>query len=138
MPKLVWLETFEIGVPEIDDDHKQILSVMRNVRSAAEREQTDLCGKYLDELLVVSRAHFQREEDFLRKWEYGDLEGHIRYHQALYSRADAMKKTCQDALPGKDLETCCGEMMDFLIDDVIRGDLPLKSFFQEKGLAKPQ
>ena len=134
--RLEWLDTFELGVPEIDDDHKNLLSVMRDVQCSAEQGKMGRCGKHLEQLMRDTRAHFDREEKLLRKWRYGDVQGHVAYHAKLYSRAEAAKKSCENIESREDLVECCKEMMSFLIDDIVRGDLPLKTFFEEMGLVE--
>ncbi len=136
--KLEWFGTFELGVPEIDDDHKRLLSVMRDIQSSAEQGSTDECEQNLGKLLDEIRAHFGREEEFLRKLGYDGVQDHIAYHAELYSRAEAAKNSCQKLASQEDLLDCCEELMSFLIDDIVRGDMPLKSFFEEKGLVEQQ
>ena len=136
--RLEWFDTFELGVPEIDDDHKHLLSIMRDVQSSAEQGKSDLCARNLGKLLNDTKAHFGREEEFLRKLGYDGVQGHVAYHGELYSRAKAVKSSCENRVSREDLADCCEEMMSFLIDDIVRGDLPLKSFFEQKGLVKLQ
>lgn len=137
MTKFKWLETFELGVPLIDDCHKKIMSAMQDVLSLAETGQIALCKERLDELLRISAEHFQEEENFLRECGYDSVENHVRYHARMYSRAEAVNKSCANIESKEDLKDCCEEMMAFLVDDVIKGDIALKTFFQNKGLAKP-
>lgn len=134
MINLEWLETFELGNPEIGNDHKELLAAMKRIAAAAVVEDFDLCGQLLDELVVQSEAHFRREEELLENAGYRFVDFHREYHSALIARAEEMKKICKGVKSRGNFKACCDEMMSFLVDDIIGGDLNFKSFLQEKGL----
>ncbi|MGB8275609.1 MAG: hemerythrin domain-containing protein [Alphaproteobacteria bacterium] len=136
MQKFVWLETFELGIPQIDDEHKQMLSIMQRVQDTANAEQFDECMTLLDDLISVSEAHFTREEELLEKLRYPGVAEHREYHSALLARAEAVKEICKGMRSRANFKGCCEEMFGFLVDDVVAGDLTLKSFLQEKGAIK--
>lgn len=136
MAKLEWLETFELGYPEIDNDHKEMLSIMKAIEAQADAENFELCAKLLDELIFHSKAHFEREEKLLADAGYPYVDLHGEYHSALVARADAVKEICQGIRSKENFKDCCMEMFGFLVDDVIAGDLQFKSFLEEKGLIK--
>lgn len=132
-----WLETFELGVPEIDNDHRAMLALMKALQSSAKAGDRRTSVKLLDRLLAFSHDHFAREEAFLRRWNYQEEGEHRRYHEGLYARAQAVKKACAQTESRKGFDECCEEMMSFLVDDIVRGDLGLKSFLQDAGLTLP-
>ncbi len=136
MAKLDWLETFELGLPEIDDDHREMLAIMKSVEAAADADDFDLCADLLDKLIEFSTAHFKREEDLLEKAEYPYLGIHKEYHSGLIARADSVKNICKEIKSRKNFKECCSEMFQFLVDDVVAGDLKFKSFLEEKGLVQ--
>jgi len=134
--RLEWLATFELGVAEIDDDHRKMLATMQRVRDALGAGDRAACLAALDALLEVSAAHFEREEAFLTAHGYADVAKHQAYHTDLFYRAATLKAAGARVETMDQLEACCDEMMSFLIDDVVRGDAGLKSFLQAKGLTR--
>jgi len=132
-----WMETFELGVPEIDSDHRALLDLMRAVQSAAAAHNRERCVQYMDRVRAFSRSHFAREEKLLDDWNYPNTERHASYHADLMARADAVAGACAKIEDAAALEDCCREMMSFLIDDVVRGDHRLKSFLQKADLVLP-
>lgn len=136
MAKLDWLETFELGVPEIDDDHREMLAIMKRVEVAADAEDFDLCADLLDKLIEFAKAHFKREEDLLEEAGYAHLELHKEYHAALVHRANTVKAICKGLRTRERFKDCCSEMFGFLVDDIVAGDLGFKSFLEEKGMIK--
>jgi len=135
MVALEWLDTFEIGLREIDDDHREMLRIMRDVKSAGEARDRDACIRLLDALIDFSKSHFAREEKILREIEFPSTDVHEAYHADLLERADVVKEACKAIRSDRDFKGCCEEMFGFLIDDVIAGDMKIKSFLQARGIA---
>lgn len=136
MMKLQWLESFSIGIKSIDDDHKNILQAMQNVQVAVENQDYSLCSSLLDELVDLAMAHFEREEEYLAHVSYPYIEEHILYHQELLLKIKAVRTICNNANSQGGLEECFYSMAEFLIDDIIEGDLQFKSYLQSRGLVQ--
>lgn len=134
MVKLEWLESFSIGIESIDNDHKQILKIMRDIRDAINEQDYDRCSALLNDLVEVGSAHFQREEQYLGKISYPYIEEHIRYHHELLLKVKAVKSICLKVDDPKHIEECFNSMAEFLIDDIIAGDLKFKSFLEAHGI----
>ncbi len=137
MNKFEWLESFELRVPEIDGDHRAMLDLMKAVRTAAAAGNRERVEHYLDRLFAVTQNHFMREETLLLRWGYPDAKMHANYHQRLLDRAKAVRRACAQIESPEAFEECCDEMMTFLVDDVVRGDMKMKSFLESNGLTLP-
>ena len=137
MVELEWLEAFEIGLREIDDDHREMLRIMQDVKAAGEARDRKRCARLLDALIDFSKAHFEREEKILHEIEYPSAGVHEAYHADLLDRAEGVKEACKAIRSDRDFRECCEQMFGFLIDDVITGDMKIKSFLQERGIAQP-
>ena len=132
--KFDWLESFEIGFKAIDDDHRKMLALMKQVGDAGEAAKFDRCAELPDELVDFSKAHFEREEVLLDEIRYPAAALHKSYHAGLLVRADAVKEACKAIRSAHNFRECCEEMFEFLIDDVVAGDLKIKSYMQESGM----
>ena len=137
MNKFEWLESFELRVPEIDGDHRAMLDLMKAVRTAAAAGNRERVEHYLDRLFAVTQNHFMREETLLLRWGYPDAKMHAHYHQLLLDRAKTVRRACAQIESPEAFEECCDEMMTFLVDDVVRGDMKVKSFLESNGLTLP-
>jgi len=134
MVKLKWIDSFSVGVKEIDDDHKEIIKLMQGVQTAVEIHDYILCTALLDQLIELAAAHFLREEEYLAKASYPYIEEHILYHQELMLKVKAVRVICNSANMEGDLEHCFNSMAEFLVDDIIAGDLQFKSYLQSRRL----
>ena len=134
MQKLEWRESFELGIPEIDGDHRVMLELMRAVEATAAAQDRRRSERCVDRFLVFTELHFAREETLLERWGYPDWQEHARYHAGLVDRAKEVRKVCVTVETANDYQRCCEKMMSFLMDDIVRGDMKLKSYLENAGL----
>ena len=132
--ELKWLNSFAIGVKQIDNDHKEILGIMIEIKSAIDNKNHDLCKLALSKLQKKVAAHFIMEEELLRTYDYPELEGHIEFHSKLLTQFEAITETCNKAIDQSNQVACIDDLAQFLIDDIIVGDSEYRSFFASKGL----
>ncbi len=137
MQKLEWRESFELGIPEIDGDHRIMLELVRAVEAAAAAQDRCRSERSLDRFLAFTELHFAREETLLERWGFPGWRKHAHYHTGLFERAKDVRKVCATVETAEDYQRCCERMMSFLMDDVIRGDMKLKSYLENAGLCLP-
>ena len=136
MADLLWHDFLSIGVDFIDNDHKNLLKIMIDTKSAIEAGDNNKCVILLTSLLKEARDHFAREEQYLLDVKYPGLEKHKVYHKELLLKADTTKRICEGIETEHDLKECFDGMADFLIDDILRGDIMFKSYLEYEGLVK--
>jgi len=133
MKDLKWHDFLEIGVDFIDEDHKRLLDIMLKIKKAIGEDDLSACAVLLKSLLKEARDHFTREEEFLAKAKYPQLENHKIYHNELLIKAEVTKSICEGLKVEHDLNECFDSMANFLIDDILRGDIGFKSYLEHEG-----
>lgn len=88
---LEWHPDFSVGVPEIDEDHKQIIEHYRKLylsmrAGGGHKDYED----HIMFLMDYVKAHFAREEDLQRSHHYEDFERHQKMHAAFTQRVEAL------------------------------------------------
>ena len=136
MIDLEWHDFLNIGVDFIDDDHKNLLNIMLQVKDAINKKNFDECAVLLELLIKEAREHFTREEEYLSEAKYPQLENHKIYHSELIIQAEATKAICEGIETEHDLKECFENMAKFLIDDILRGDISFKSYLEHEGYIK--
>ena len=136
MIDLEWHDFLNIGVDFIDDDHKNLLNIMLQVKDAINKKSFDECTLLLEMLIKECREHFTREEEYLSKAKYPHLENHKVYHNELIIKAEVTKAICEGVETEHDLKECFENMATFLIDDILRGDISFKSYLEHEGYIK--
>lgn len=81
--RLVWEDRFNIGVEQIDREHRKLFRIMNKLFTFSEEEHKSLWGchegiKYFKEHAI---RHFEEEEAYMESISYQELETHIRLHE---------------------------------------------------------
>ncbi|MDP3479883.1 MAG: bacteriohemerythrin [Desulfoprunum sp.] len=107
---IIWTPDLEVGIKEIDDQHRQLFSLLAafytNLQKGAGRE---IIAKMLEDLMTHAGAHFKLEESFLQA--HPDL---IRHHQLHYDFIKQMGQFERDYLQG-DISLAV-DIVTFVID----------------------
>ena len=79
--QLQWDDGMSVGIPEIDEDHKQFLLLINELnRSITEgRKQTEIKQR-LKFIVDDAARHFQREEKFFQEMQFPDAASHALVH----------------------------------------------------------
>lgn len=136
MKDLMWHDFFKIGVDFIDDDHKRILSIIRQVKDAINENDLEKSSLLLEVLIKEAREHFAREEEYLLEVKYPQLENHKIYHNELIIKAEATKAICESNDAEHNIEECIDTLANFLVDDILQGDIGFKSYLEYEGYIK--
>lgn len=137
MQRLEWLKSFETGVPEIDQDHRNLFSLATRIGEKVASQDGDFAD-ILAEFIDQAQKHFAREEEILRVAKFPGLKAHKRYHDSLLAKALELKAVCDAEEEPKQAGICYSAMVDFLIDDIVRGDSQFKSFLDHVGVPDNQ
>ena len=121
----------EVGLPILDQAHAVLLARL----NAAPRALTagDEAGARLqiETLRADMAAHFDIEEQIMQALGFAGLRQHVRNHAASAAQLDGICRASlsRGTLDVSDLDLC----YQGLIDEILRGDLELKSHFQSMG-----
>lgn len=117
--RLNWKRSYESGERRIDEEHKELFrlaSILINATMERD-EHPEMFDKAFQALLTHAAKHFAGEERILAAYEYEDLEEHARLHRDLVERAG----TFHQATVTNQLST--GQLIDFIIDDLVKGHM---------------
>lgn len=93
MPGLEWSDSFHLGVPSIDAQHRNLVDLINDLYAVrANGEGRDALLRVLNRLVDYTFDHFQHEEDMLRRFEYPEFDGHSRKHESLRERVRGLKQ----------------------------------------------
>ncbi|MDR2240399.1 MAG: bacteriohemerythrin [Zoogloeaceae bacterium] len=81
---ITWSDDLSIGVQEIDEQHKVLVSLLNELHSAVyEHHGSEACNMILNRLIEYTRIHFTTEESVMRLLLYPEFEHHKMEHDAL-------------------------------------------------------
>lgn len=82
MNEIHWDDSYSVGVPRLDEQHKRIVGVVNLlVRNAGVTVVSETISEALTRLTRYANEHFVTEEEMLRKHNYLELEDHLKLHK---------------------------------------------------------
>lgn len=88
-----WTTQYMIGIPEIDEQHRQLFECIDRLENAKDDRQRELAVYFvMDELRDYAHIHFAVEETVMRLFDYPGLEAHAAEHREFSARLEALEK----------------------------------------------
>lgn len=79
MALIEWVESYSVGVDQLDADHKRLIDIINRIDAAQAASRS--ISWAIGELADYARYHFEREEKMMQDAAYSDLEKHQRRHE---------------------------------------------------------
>lgn len=80
--RIDWNETFSIGEPTLDQQHRELFEIIHSLPEAGEVAAVRQC---LMRLFRYTRIHFAAEEEYMTAIGYPQIDDHRASHEALIS-----------------------------------------------------
>jgi len=112
MPLFEWSKEYELDVPQIDDQHRELVKLINDLYdSIKEGYSTEAVALTLNRLLQYVEVHFETEERAMQERHYPRYAEHMLIHEALRQKVLSLKK---EQLQGRQIATF--ELLNFLVD----------------------
>ncbi len=91
MALMEWTEALQLGLADIDAQHKKLVDIINQLDDAIHAGQdVQILGGILGNLLDSAKSHFEFEENMLRGKGYKPYPGHKAEHDALTEKLGFM------------------------------------------------
>lgn len=132
---LEWTGEYELGVPAMDADHRDLMEMCNHFLALVESQSSPpRLADSLDRLILRTRAHFLAEERMLDRHGYPALVVHKVEHERLIREAEALSARLRSDDGEKDLAIIIAETADFLkswlLEHIRNNDRPYKPFLR--------
>ena len=87
MTLIVWNESMSVGVPEMDEDHRQLVALLNLADAILKAGKQEDAVAILNRLLEETKLHFQREEKLLDEIGFEGAEEHRQEHDHVLQTA---------------------------------------------------
>lgn len=92
MALINWDSTLQIGIEEIDNQHKKLVELLNTLFDAMQNGRSkDVLGKILNELTSYTVMHFKTEEKYFEKFGFEDEIDHLAAHASFVSKVSKFK-----------------------------------------------
>lgn len=93
MPLFLWKPSYELGVPEIDADHRQLVGMINGLYDEIKGGRgVPARDRAIDDLLGYVQRHFATEESFMRLCNYPQMAAHEEAHRSFQANLQAMAR----------------------------------------------
>ncbi|OGS99380.1 MAG: hypothetical protein A3F73_00740 [Gallionellales bacterium RIFCSPLOWO2_12_FULL_59_22] len=95
---IVWKDSYCIGIPIIDEQHRCIVSIINSIHYfIEEHRELDVLNSIIDMMVQYTVIHFMTEEAMLKEAGYSHIEEHVLLHQHLIKQLKVVShKAVQD------------------------------------------
>ena len=96
MQLLQWNKELEIGLGNVDTQHKQLIGIINELTIAVEYRQpnSDLLP-LVDRLNEYAHIHFKVESDIFAQYEYPDRVDHEAEHDTFIEKVKYIRRQCE-------------------------------------------
>ncbi len=131
---VAWKDEYSVGIEAIDDDHKQLLTLINNLQTAVFYPTGEAFERQaLKELVDYTKYHFKREEELMQKHGYPDFETHKKQHDEMIAKVGRFMDEYEE-----DRESTTEGLTQFLktwlIQHICGTDQAYSPFLHEKGV----
>ncbi len=129
-----WKDEYNLGIKQIDEQHKNLVSVMNNLYEIINEEfGLDGTKKIFEELKKYSEQHFSLEEKYFDEFGFKNAEHHKQHHRFFREKIIELSEEGRlEQIPA------CFSLIDFLEDwflnHVTNEDREYVSLFKEHGI----
>ena len=132
MTFLSWRKDYEIGVPQIDSEHRRLADMINAfhetyLRGASREEIPHL----LNQLIAYAEEHFQHEEKLMSDSGYPRLDEHHALHEELVASIFSINEKFS-----ADRTKAGAEALQFiknwLLDHIVKHDMDIGDFLRRK------
>lgn len=93
MPLLTWKDEYSVNNEELDDHHKQLMATLNALYTECLKvDNIDCVGPKLEAFLAYAEYHFTAEEEYMRRIQYYEIDGHIEQHRGFSYKLAEMKR----------------------------------------------
>lgn len=88
-----WSNDLSVGNDFIDRDHRKLVDMVNALYNAlSEGRANDVMGKVLNNLIVYTKEHFQREEAEMQRIKYAQYISHKQEHDRLIREVEQLRQ----------------------------------------------
>ena len=134
MEKIIWDDSFSVGVLDLDRQHKQIVLMVNTLIEMSDTKvDSEIISETLTKMTQYAINHFQKEEQYMLDYGYPEYSSQKKQHQEFKKKTADL---CMETMLHK--VAVSGEIFTYLklwwTNHILQEDMKYKKFFNEKGL----
>ena len=144
MSFIEWKESYNIGIPKADEDHRHLIGLINGLHEAMRRYsgrdtmdaaigELEAMTSVIDEMLEYGAHHFSMEEKYMEKFAYPEHDEHERAHREFADKVQTFRREFDqgNAMSSMEIFRFLEDWVDRHLLDV---DKKLGGFLKERGV----
>ncbi len=132
MTVIEWDRSFEVGVPEMDREHKTLIDMLNKVYDLLRNGEKEKAYRlFMTEFLSYIDSHLSHEEEFLEQIGYPEIERHKKAHDLLRKEIRKLASD-MDFSNTKDLAYALSLCWGWIYSHIQKVDKKYGEFFNSK------
>lgn len=132
-----WKDEFALGIEEIDEQHKRMLSIINKLFTLFEDEKyndQDEINKIIKEMTDYANYHFATEEKYFDIFNYEKKAAHLEIHNQYRLKISNWHKCYQELCDRKVFFEISGYLQDWWTWHINNTDREYVAFFKANGV----
>lgn len=131
MSGMRWNDNYSVGLPKIDDEHKNIIGMINRAHdSFKETGDPHASQDLIYEMKQYATTHFLTEEKYMTEQGYPDADSHKSEHQYFIEKIKTYEVTAPSPPPSELYRFLSG----WLISHIMNCDKKLGAYLIKKGV----
>lgn len=131
---LVWKEEYEIGVEQIDEQHKRLFELGNNIYALINdylyEDKYDKIVHILDELREYTKYHFKSEEAYMLQTKYPKYFSQKVEHDDFIEKIEEVELRDLDKDQDKHIQELLTFVFNWIIEHIVQKDMLMKNHQQ--------
>lgn len=133
---LEWQPEFELGLADIDDQHRQLRERVNALADAVIADDALVAADAVADLLTDSQAHFEYEEALMGDVAYPGYELHEEQHAELLASMQRLHVELSSGRIATDSARTLQFLRDWFSIHIVRTDAPFADYLRDR-IAQP-
>ncbi|MFC1744317.1 bacteriohemerythrin [Candidatus Riflebacteria bacterium] len=134
MALVEWEDYFSVKVEHLDNEHKLLFGLINRLHDGiSEGKEQEVMLPILIELGDYTKFHFSNEENYLKKYDFPDLDKHVIQHEIFIKKILDFQNEFLKKKPHMAIDILCF-LNEWFINHVTRADQQYSKFLIEKGI----
>ncbi len=130
--RIEWSDDLALNIPEMDDQHKQLVAILNQFYDAVERgEREEGIQSLFEGADRYADYHLSSEEKFLESIQYPELEAHRSLHDAYRREYRALMERYQQG-DRKAIRELTAFLLSWLYTHIQKADKKYAVFFHQR------
>ncbi|NQT74235.1 MAG: hemerythrin family protein [Chloroflexi bacterium] len=134
MEKVIWDDSFSVGVRELDEQHKKLIAMLNTLIEAGNVDvKSEIVSDTLMKMSEYAKVHFTTEEEYMLSFGYPEYDVQKQQHREFKKKTAFTAFDTTEHQPSVPMELVLF-LKDWLTNHILISDMKYRSFFEKKGV----